>query len=93
MIAYIIILVISCLISILLGMLFGYRVGFKEALLAHESAVFQFGSTAYVSIENGRKMAIVTLDSDAPLTAEDKLQIVKEVKSLAKKEARDEKKP
>lgn len=95
MICYIIIAIALALspLAYFIGHDIGEKIGRRNALKARENIVYQFGSTAYVSIENGRKMAIVTLDCDDPLTATDKLHLVEEVKKFLRKERANEKKP
>ena len=45
-------------------------------------SILQEGRTVYVYIDNGRKYAVVTLDSDRPLTQEETQQILEDVKKI-----------
>ena len=94
MILYIILAITFVLspVAYIIGHDLGVKAGRKEGLKAYENNVYQHGSTAYVSIENGRKMAIITLDNDSPLTSKEKLRLVHDVKELVKKEREYEKK-
>ena len=93
MICYIIIGVCIMLspVAWLVGYVLGKNAGREEALSTYDT-VYQFGASAYVTISQGKKMAIVTLDSDSPLTAKEKIQLIKEVKQFLKKGKANEKK-
>ena len=95
MICYIIIVITLALspIAYFIGHDIGEKIGRRNALKVRENNVYQLGSTAYVTVEYGRKMAIVTLDRDDPLTETDKLHLVEEVKKFLRKERANEKKP